>query len=138
LTIHGKGDAPYIYSVCKKCASRETTNARKLKVQIPKLPTPKVPTGDRLKIVDGKAVKWCSKCGKTKPAELFAESKDAKDGLRNWCKECTNQWAREHNPGKKNQPVVRLDAGLTARIENLEKKMDSMSEQLSALVKLWQ
>lgn len=43
-------------------------------------------------------IKVCSKCGKKFPAtnEYFYPMKDRKDGLSNWCKECSKEWTKKY------------------------------------------
>ena len=51
-------------------------------------------------------LKRCPKCGEEKPAttEFFHRHKQAKDGLKSWCKECNTAAAREY--GRKNKEKV--------------------------------
>jgi len=48
-------------------------------------------------------MKYCPKCQQTKDGEAFGKAKERFDGLRGWCKECTNiataEWQKK-NPDK--------------------------------------
>lgn len=43
-----------------------------------------------------KLTKICTKCGIEKSLEDFHKDKNTKDGRRSWCKDCSNQYRREH------------------------------------------
>lgn len=42
------------------------------------------------------AVKLCSRCGLEKDTALFYKTKNSKDGLDGWCKECTSKHKQEY------------------------------------------
>lgn len=48
--------------------------------------------------------KICTKCGKEKSLIDFGKSKNTKDGLNYWCKECTKQNSRKNYQKIKNTP----------------------------------
>jgi len=48
-------------------------------------------------------MKVCSKCKKEKLTSEFGKRKDSKDGLRGWCKECTNSWTKSWKSNPKNR-----------------------------------
>lgn len=41
-------------------------------------------------------MKTCTNCGTTKPESEFNKCRGMKDGLRNWCRECTRAYCRGH------------------------------------------
>lgn len=54
-------------------------------------------------------LKYCPGCGITKPRTEFHKSKGRYDGVVSWCKECKNQWFRNHiksGKGKDNHLVA--------------------------------
>lgn len=55
--------------------------------------------------------KKCNKCNKTLPLDQFAKRSAAKDGYRNECKKCHNQYFREYFDNKENmaKQVNRVD-----------------------------
>jgi hypothetical protein len=44
--------------------------------------------------------KTCSRCGQTKPPEMFGPNRARKDGLQVYCRPCWAQWKRERQGGK--------------------------------------
>lgn len=50
-------------------------------------------------------MKTCAKCGERLPVEMFGVHRQAKDGLRTWCKPCNNAAARSY--AEKNKEKVR-------------------------------
>lgn len=51
--------------------------------------------------------KICTKCGKEKPLTDFGKSKNAKDGLNYWCKECTKQNSKKNYQKIKDSPETK-------------------------------
>jgi len=49
--------------------------------------------------------KICNKCGKEKPLDQFSKGND-KDGLRYWCKECVNRYAKEYCRAHKKDNIL--------------------------------
>ena len=56
-------------------------------------------------------MKYCPKCQQTKDKEDFGKAKDRPDGLRGWCKKCTNaatsEW-QKNNPDKRREKGKRF------------------------------
>lgn len=51
--------------------------------------------GPRRVPVDEQPSKFCTRCGKLKPISMFGNDSSSYDGLRFWCRQCSNQAARE-------------------------------------------
>lgn len=45
-------------------------------------------------------LKYCPQCKRNLPITKFGKNKNVKDGLRTYCKECTNKIQRERYHGK--------------------------------------
>jgi hypothetical protein len=50
---------------------------------------------ERHRVVDGVGEKSCSRCGEWKDERLFSKHRNNKDGLAQWCKECSNEARRK-------------------------------------------
>jgi hypothetical protein len=48
-----------------------------------------------------KEMKYCSKCGETKPRSAFHKDRTKKDGLHWCCKKCKNAYTKRHSKRKK-------------------------------------
>lgn len=67
--------------------------------------------------------KVCKRCGKRRKAAEFHRDKTRKDGLRTWCKSCTNEYHRDRVEADPLGEFIRSLVG-SARARSKAKKMD--------------
>jgi len=51
-------------------------------------------------VENGPRTKVCSRCRRELPLSRFAKRAASRDGLQNYCRQCTAEWAQEHRPRK--------------------------------------
>ena len=82
-------------------------------------------TGHKLAVVDGAIVelRYCAKCGKWHPLDMFYANKQSKDGLASWCKSCIKQYdkARHHSHSSSNTDSISVSENLSEKSQNQEK-----------------
>jgi hypothetical protein len=71
-------------------------------------------------------MKTCSKCKVEKPLEDFYRSKQTKDGLHNWCKECFGESVRKYR--EENKDLIRA-RNLKYKSQDCVKEKDRESKR---------
>lgn len=98
-----KGASDKLSAWCKKCHKKPSK-----KKAAPVEPSTKQIKEDGQKMTDEK-LKKCSKCKQDKPAtkKNFYASKQTKDRLNNWCKDCHLKSSRKNKPAPKTKSADR-------------------------------
>lgn len=92
--------------------------------------------------ISSKAIvtKYCVKCDTDKPTDQFGIYNRNRDGLRNECKQCTNQYARQVRVNAKKKTVIqKRDKDILITIGNIEENyhdIEKLKNIAESLVKL--
>lgn len=78
-------------------------------------------------------MKWCSKCGKSKPATLvhFRRVERNKERLRSWCRECDREYMRKYRLQHLQQEIKRCRKYYSTIKGHLRSTFNSMKQRCS-------
>jgi len=101
---------------CKKCK-----NKQKLIKKYGSLEKYKKILNKKEKLLNNNK-KICSKCGEIKDLSYFSTHKSEKDGLRCWCKKCSNKYNKKHYTYNTNNYIMKKYGSLENYQEKLKAK----------------